>query len=93
MIGHQHRFDAVAVGKLPEIFDRSVELRLLLACNCGHGEGILRPQFFAQRFGNIDHLIKIGDPAMQPGEDLLAAELRLTHHAQRDRDLFQCHRL
>ena len=76
---------------LPEVFDRPVELRHLLARDRRHGDVVLRPELFAQGFGNIHHLVKIGDAAVQPGEDLLAAERRFALRAQRRGDFLQCH--
>ena len=51
MILHQHRFDAVAVRQLPQVFYGAVQPGFLLSGHGWHGDGVCLGQLLAQGFG------------------------------------------
>ena len=91
VILHDDGLDAVAVSELPEVFDRAVELRDLLARN-GGGRDVVQPvQFLAQGLGEVRHGVEADRAAVQPGKDLLCAEFRLADGGERVLHLGQRH--
>ena len=74
---HQHRFDAVAVGQLPQVLDGAVQPGLLLPRHRGRRDKAALRQLFPQWLGKIRHVLKGRDAPVQPCKDLLGAERRL----------------
>ena len=74
MVAHQNRFNAVAVRKLKQIFDRTV-FGLLAAADGGHSQGAVLCKLGKQGFGLICHGRKIRSLLLvDPLKNLLGAE-------------------
>ena len=74
MVAHQNRFNAVAVRKLKQIFDRTV-FGLLAAADGGHSQGAVLCKLGKQGFGLICHGRKIRSLLLvDPLKNLFGAE-------------------
>ena len=91
VIAHQHRFHAVAVGQLPQIFDGAVLLGFLTAQHRGGMDGVFFRQRCPQRPGEIGHLLIGANTPVQPGIQLLCPEGRLPHFFELGAQLRQRH--
>ena len=91
VIAHQHRLHAVAVGQLPEVFDRAVPGGFLPAHHLGGADGIFPRQGVPEGLGQVRHFVIGADAPVQPGIDLPGAELGLPQLFQNRRQLRQGH--
>ena len=91
LIAHEHRLHAVAVGQLPQVFDGAVQLGDLLPGHLGRRQEGLLGELLPQRLGQVGHLVKGGDPPVEPVEDLLGPEGGLSPLLQPGGELLQGH--
>ena len=66
LIAHEHSFNAVAVRQPPQVLDRAVYGRHLLALHHRHIDIAALRQLFPQSFGKITHLVKGAHTFMEP---------------------------
>ena len=98
VVTHQHRLNAVAVAKAPQVLYGAVVAGYLLTLHSRNRDIAALCQLLPQRFTKIGHVLKGGDTTVQPCKDLLAAKGRFSHVPQQLRDLLSvqrfdvCHR-
>ena len=91
LVAHHDRLHRIAVGEFPEILDRTVERRNLLAEHFRLIQIEFLLQLFPQGLGEIGHLIKIPYSPAEPVEDLPCSVFGLAKALQFLFNFFRCH--
>ena len=91
LVPHQNCFNTVAIGQLPEVFDRPIQGGNLLPGHLGLGQKALLLQLLTKGLGQVAHLPKGGGPPVEPTKDLLSPKGGLSLLLEPSGQLLQCH--